>query len=112
MICGESNLETLIPLTPDWLEAHGVPRSLIEMHHPVGEAHDRELIVPLCRNCHAKATEGLMRAGISMRPGPDPKARVPLMLDALAVFLDMLAAAVRRWARVLLGTQGPGDLNG
>jgi hypothetical protein len=101
LLCGYSEPEGLVPVKPEWLEAHGVPRCLLEEHHLVGHKRDRELVALLCRNCHAKATEGLLREGISMQPEDNPKALVATMLDALAVFLEMLAAAVRRWAEML-----------
>jgi len=40
-----------------------------------------------------------------MQPEQDPNALVASMLDALAVFLEALVAALRRWAQVLRGTK-------
>jgi hypothetical protein len=91
-------LECLTPVTLDWLEAHQV---LIEEHHVVGKKNDPDFVVPLCLNCHRLVTECLAQAGISMHRDPNPQKRVAVMLEALAVFLDMLAAAVRRWAALL-----------
>ena len=101
LLCGYSDLVALVRVSPDWLMAHGVPRSLLEEHHLAGRKHDPELTVPLCRNCHAEATEGLLRAGVSMRPEPNPIARVALQLDAQAIFHEALAASERRSAELL-----------
>lgn len=98
VLCGEPNLERLTPVSLDWLKAH---RVLIQFHHPVGVQNDPEFEVPVCHNCHAMAHEGLAQAGISMRRETNPKTRVAVMLEALAVFLEILADAVRRWARIL-----------
>jgi hypothetical protein len=98
LLCGEPNLECLTPVTLDWLKAH---RVLIEMHHAASEQNDPEFVVPVCLNCHRKVTEGLAQAGVSMRRESNPKTRVAVMLEALAVFLSMLADAVRRWAALL-----------
>jgi hypothetical protein len=98
LFCGEPNLECLSPVTLAWLKAHQV---LLEDHHVVGNKSDPDFVVPLCLNCHRLVTEGLAQAGISMNRESNPQKRVAVMLEALAVFLDMLAAAVRRWAALL-----------
>lgn len=98
LLCGEPNLECLTPVTFDWIKAH---RILIELHHPSREQNDPDFVTALCLNCHRKAEEGLAQAVIGVRCEPNPQKRVAVMLDALAVFLDMIAAAVRRWAALL-----------
>jgi hypothetical protein len=98
ILCGEPNLECLTPVTVDWLKAH---RVLIELHHPACEQNDPDFVVAVCLNCHRKLHEGLAKAGVSMRPESNPKTRVAVMLEALAVFLSMLAEAVLRWAALL-----------
>lgn len=99
-LCPESDLETLTPVTLGWLEAHGmgVPRILIELHHHYGEAHDPNLIVPLCLNCHRKVTEGLAKEGVGMKAEVDTVVRTVLMLDADAAFFEKFAASRRRMA--------------
>ena len=79
----------------------GVPGHLFEEHHIVGVKHDPELTILICRNCHAKVTEGLLRAGVSMRPEPDPVKRLVHMLDAQAVLFEKLTDAQKRWAEQL-----------
>jgi hypothetical protein len=98
LFCAEPNLECLKPVTLDWLKAHQV---LIEDHHVAGVTNDPDFVVAICLNCHRKVTERLMQAGISMSREPNPRIRVAVMLEALAVFLDMLVAALRRWAALL-----------
>ncbi len=101
ILCGCSDPVALIDKTPDWLEHHSIPKTLFEQHHPAGRHHDPELTVLICRNCHAVATEGHLQASVSMRPEPDPILRVATMLEALAVFLKILATALLGWAELL-----------
>jgi hypothetical protein len=88
VLCGYSNPFGLIP----------VKRKVLEDHHVVLKVHDSRLIVPICRNCHAEITERLQQEGISPYFEPDSGKRVALMLVALAVFFELLAPALRRWA--------------
>ena len=101
ILCGCSDTVALIDKTADWLKRHGIPNSLLEQHHPAGQHHDPELTVLICRNCHAILHEGILQAGVNMRPEPDPISRVATMLEALSVFFKMLAAAMSKWAELL-----------
>jgi len=101
LFCGYIDPVALIRVTEEWLRQQGVPSSLFEDHHAVGEKHDPHTTILLCRNCHANATEGLLRAGVSMRPEPDPVDRVAMMLDGWAVFHEDEATAERRMAELL-----------
>ena len=101
ILCGHADLENLTHVTADWLTGHGTPRALLEEHHLVGKHHDAALTVPLCRNCHGNATERLAAAGVTMRAEPDSRWRVAIILEALAVFFEMLVIALRRWAHLL-----------
>jgi hypothetical protein len=101
VLCGNGDIETLVPVTPDWLRQRIPPERLIELHHVVGEQHDSDVVVPLCLNCHRIVTEGLAKAGVSMHPEPQPRERVALMLDALAVFFEFLVKSLRQWAEYL-----------
>jgi hypothetical protein len=98
-------------VTREWLEAKGVSKDwldrLLEEHHIVGEAHDPNLIVTLCLNCHREITEGLAREGVTMRPEKDRCKLVALMLRGSAVLFDFLAASFRKWANLL--DQGKGE---
>jgi hypothetical protein len=68
-LCGYADPVAFVVVTPEWSIEKGVPRSFFEKHHPNGEEHDREFKMPICRNCHARATEGLLRAGVTMETG-------------------------------------------
>ena len=35
-----------------------VRRSILEQHHVAGEAHEPELTIVVCRNCHAESAGG------------------------------------------------------
>jgi len=87
------------------LEAKGVPADrldrLLEEHHIVGEAHDPNLTVTLCLNCHGEITEGLACEGVSMRPEKNPHKLIALMLRGSAVLFESLAASHRKWASLL-----------
>jgi hypothetical protein len=91
VLCGYLDPFALIPIL----------RTLLEKHHVVMEAHDGELTAPVCRNCHAVATEKLLQERISPQFEPDNRIRIALVLTALAVFFEMLAPALRRWAEQL-----------
>jgi hypothetical protein len=90
LFCGYSEPTALIPVTKKFLQDH----------HVVSRKRDSELISVLCRNCHALASEDLLQEDIDMQPETNPNALVASMLDALAVFLEALVAAVRRWAQI------------
>lgn len=78
----------------------GIER-FIELHHLDGWRHDPEFVVPLCPNCHAEVTEGLLQAGVSMKTEGDPINRVAVMLEAEAVCLESYTKAQRRKAELL-----------
>lgn len=100
-LCGARVLESLIPVTVDWLEQKGIPSGLLEAHHIVGHAHDPKLTVPLCRNCHAVATEDLLCAGISMKRATDRAILIAMRLEASATFLERFALSMREWIKEL-----------
>ena len=101
ILFGQAHLENFVSVTGDWLKARGASDRLLEDHHLVGKRRDPKLTVPLCRNCHGDATESLATAGISMLAERDSRSRVATILDALAVFFEMLVNALRRWAHEL-----------
>lgn len=86
-----------------WAIAHGIPRSLIEQHHPFGKMHDPKFKVPLCLTHHWKATVGLLREGVSMRFEPNKKKRVAMMVKAEIVLLEQMIESRRRWIKLLEG---------
>jgi len=99
ILCPCLDLAALISGTRSELEAKGIPRTLFEGDHIVGRAHDPEFVFSICRNCHALVTDERLRAGISMLPEPDRNERAALRLDALALFEEKIAEALRRWAK-------------
>lgn len=105
LFCGYACLESLTQVSRKWLEARGISQDwidrLLEKHHILGEAHDPDLIVTLCLNCHREITEGLAREGVSMRPEKNLHKLMALMLRASAVLFERLARSYRKWASLL-----------
>jgi hypothetical protein len=105
LLCGYGSLESLTKVSRKWLESKGVSKDwldrLFEDHHVLGEAHDPDLLVTLCLNCHREVTEGLAREGVNMRPEKNISKLVALILRASAVFFEALAKAYRKWATLL-----------
>jgi len=96
--CGHLDPAALISGTQSDLEAKRVPHTLFEGDHIVGKAHDPKFMFSICRNCHALVTDERLCVGISMLPEPDHNHRAALRLDALALFEEKMAEALRRWA--------------
>jgi hypothetical protein len=72
---------------------------LLECHHAGGAENDADLLVVLCRNCHALHTEAQLVAGVKL--GGDARAmpeRLEAMLRSLAAFFALLADVLCRWA--------------
>ena len=105
LFCGYACFESITCATRQWLEARGIPRDrlnrLLEEHHVVGEAHDPDLTVTLCLNCHREITEGLARDGVSMHPQENLLKLIAFVLRGSAVLFDSLAASYRKWATLL-----------
>lgn len=78
-------------------------REAMEEHHVAGRRHDPTLTAPLCQACHALATENLRTADVEMRSTTNSVERIRRALKAAAVFLQMLAKALWRWAESLPG---------
>jgi hypothetical protein len=102
LFCGYGCLESLTRVSTKWLEEHGIPRSLInrllEEHHIFGYAHDPDLTVTLCLNCHREITERLARAGVSMRPEKNLRKLIVFVFQSSAVLFESLASSYRKWA--------------
>jgi len=97
LFCGLSDPQWLLPKPLEWLLAR-VPRTVLEEHHVVLEALDPGFKVLLCILCHFKVSQGYLKAGVKFGPEPDPQKCVALMLRNLALFREMEAEALRRWA--------------
>ena len=105
LFCGYACLESLTQMSRQWLESKGITKDrldrLLEEHHIVGEAHDPDLMVTLCLNCHREITEGLAREGVSMRPERNIHKLIALVLRGSAVLFEFLASSYRKWASLL-----------
>jgi hypothetical protein len=105
LFCGYACLESLSQVSRKWLEAKGISQGylerLLEKHHIIGEAHDPDLMVTLCLNCHREITEGLACEGVSMRPEKNLRKLIALVFKASAVLFESLASSYRKWARLL-----------
>lgn len=82
---------------PDCLRS--VKKTLLDGHHVAGKANDAETVVTLCRNCHAKVTAGMLRAGMQLwrddgRSTPEKAAQ---FLFGLGLLFGMLMAACESW---------------
>jgi hypothetical protein len=101
----------LTPVTQQWLEAKGFTRDeltrLLEKHHITGEAHDPDLTVTLCLNCHREITEELACEGVNMRPEKDIHKLTALRLRASAQLFESLAKSNREWATSLENQNEP-----
>jgi hypothetical protein len=104
LFCGYGCLESLTKVSRKWLESKGVSPDriarLLRDHHVVGEAHDPDLIVSICLNCHGEITEGHARE-VDMRPEKNVSKLIVLRLRAAAVHHEFLARSYREWANLL-----------
>lgn len=105
LFCGYACPEALTQVSRKWLESRGVAQGritrLLEQHHLFGKAHDPDLMVTLCLNCHREITEGLAREGVSMYPEANSHKLIILVLRASAVLFESLAKSYRKWASLL-----------
>jgi len=88
MGCGASNPTILIR----------VKRTLFEHHHPLGEAHEPALTVPLCKNCHAILSAAQVDDGVPLDPQPTVLERLVAVFQAFVSFLGALAQILLEWA--------------
>jgi hypothetical protein len=82
-----------------------VKKRFLEAHHVLGESHDADLTILLCRNCHYRATENLLRADVQMLPEPGPIKRAVIMLRGLSVHHAMLGDTLWNLAMCLEDSQ-------
>jgi hypothetical protein len=80
-----------------------VSHEILQEHHVFGRNHDLDVIVYLCRNCHALLHEGLLDAGVDLKRKTDPITQIATMLRAEAVHFEMLANSKRQQATLLEG---------
>jgi hypothetical protein len=72
-------------------------RTLFEQHHPLGEAHVPELVVTVCRNCHALFSAGQVDDDVPLEPQPTVLERIVAIFEALVSFLRVLADILAVW---------------
>ena len=103
LLCGQRDLDTLRP----------VHASLLEDHHLAGRANDPNATAILCRNCHAKATAGMLRVGMQLArdDGRSVPEKAAEFLRGIALFFEMLAAACEGWAVRLTSHVASLDVN-
>ena len=82
---------------------------LMEHHHVMGQAHKPDLTIVLCKNCHAKATQGQLREEVPLSATDNLLARVAAIFDALAAFFRFLADSLNELARQVRTSMGKLD---
>jgi hypothetical protein len=102
LFCGYACLESLTQVSRRWLEERGIPKDrlnrLFELHHVLGEAHEPDVVITLCLNCHREITEGLASEGVSMHPETNLLKVIAGVLRASAVLFESLAKSYRKFA--------------
>ena len=68
----------------------------LEMHHPMGAAHEPDVTVPICKNCHAEATEEQRRGEVPLSVADNFLDRIAAIFGAVAAFCQFLADAFNR----------------
>jgi len=86
--CGETDLDAL----------RKVNRSLLEQHHPFGEAHEPDATILLCPTCHAKYSAGQCDDGVPLTPQPTDLERLVAVTAAGGSFLRKSGDTLLKWA--------------
>lgn len=87
--CGQEELECL------------KAKKLLEEHHVLGVAHDAEVTVALCRNCHAIYSDDQIREGVQLQPQANLIETAIAMLQGLAAFFRRLVDGFERMIEML-----------
>lgn len=69
-----------------------------EGHHPLGENHETQLIIDLCKYHHSLIHDQMLDAGVDLRFEQNPVRRQAMMLKAEAVFFRDFAESKDRQA--------------
>lgn len=91
--CGASNPTILIR----------VKRTLLDLHHPLGQAHAPDVTVPVCKNCHAIFSAAQVDDGVPLDPQATILERQVAIFLAFVSFLGTLAEIWLKWALQGLG---------
>jgi hypothetical protein len=75
----------------------------------MGREHEGDLTIILCKNCHARATEGQLREEVPLGAASNLPDRVAAILDALAAFFRFLADSFNRLAGQVRSSMGKLD---
>ncbi len=94
--CGLKEPAALLPVT-DLAVADALRQTLLERHHVLGRAHDSELTIIVCRNCHAIVTESQRCGAVPMRPQANVLDRLIACLRSVAALLEDARNAVERF---------------
>ena len=81
--CGERN--------PDKLTR--ISRSLLERHHALGAAHDAQLTIVVCLNCHARFSAAQQDDGVPLKPEDNLLERGLAMMAAAGSSLKVMGDA-------------------
>jgi hypothetical protein len=87
LCCGRREPEVLIR----------AKRTLFELHHPLGQAHEPDLTLPVCRNCHAILSAAQVDDDVWLDPQPTVLERIIAIFQALVSFLGALAKILLEW---------------
>mgnify|MGYP001267516435 CR=1 FL=1 len=85
--CGRSEPEVLIR----------AKQTLFEQHHPLGQAHEPDLTVPACMNCHAIFSAAQVDDDVRLDPQPTVLERIIAIFQAFVSFLGALAKILLEW---------------
>ena len=72
-------------------------RTIIEDHHALGKAHEGHLTLPLCLNCHARASETQRKNCVDLSPQRTILDRLIACLRGIIAFLGDLLQVAERW---------------
>lgn len=75
---------------------------LLELHHVAGRSHERELVTPLCKNCHARATEAQLRGETQFGKTGNLLDRIAAIFGNIAAFFRFLADSCEKIAGELI----------
>jgi len=63
----------------------------------LGNAHEPDLTVPVCRNCHARLSAAQTDDGVHLEPQPTVLERLVAIFQAFVSFLGSLAKILLEW---------------
>lgn len=74
----------------------------LEEHHPAGRKHVKDLTTPLCRSCHAKATDGQLRSETPLSATSNLLERVAAIFANLAAFFRFLGDCLEQLSEQMM----------